>query len=684
MSAQRIKRLDPTVVNRIAAGEIIQRPANALKELIENSLDAGSTRIDIFVSDGGCKLLRIKDNGHGILLKDMDIVCERFTTSKLTKFEDLSSIATHGFRGEALASISHVAHLSITTKTADSPCAFCASYSDGKLVPAKPGQKPDPKPCSGTDGTQITAEDLFYNVPTRKKTLKSPLAEYKMIIDVVSQYAVHNNNVSFTCKKQGSLNADVHTSANPNVANIIRQIYGSSIASELISVEKTFESLEFKMKAHISNPNYSTRKMHLLLFINNRLVESKAIAQMIKYIYESHLPVGTYPFVYLGLEINPRNVDVNIHPTKQTVHFLNEDRVIGEVQAVLEQTLSSVSLSREFMTKSGVANTPYITPEKDTSSSDLYSQPDKSTSSIPSYNKIRTDNKERTLDAFLYNEGNQAPGPQKPLGSSSVHPKTEKKAPKQRVEVRLKSIKDLLKELNDLKSRELTELLDQHTYIGCVDETLALIQHGTKIYLVNHNTISEALFYQVVLQGFCNFGSLRLDSPIDISKYLEMAIQAEELFGCIPTDIPDKKDIINSIREILVSRAELLKEYFNIEVSQDGMLHSLPLLLQDYEPVMDKLPSFLLRLGTEIDWTSEKKCFEGIARELAIFYSTEPLLVLEENDQEQLERYMWQIQNIIFPSLKSYFIAPLSLAVQEDCIRTLTSTDELYKIFERC
>ncbi|KAL0086714.1 mutL-like protein 1, colon cancer, nonpolyposis type 2 [Phycomyces blakesleeanus] len=687
MSLSRIRRLDPTVVNRIAAGEIIQRPANALKELIENSLDAGSTRIDICVSDGGCKLLQIKDNGHGIRLEDMEIVCERFTTSKLSKFEDLSDIATHGFRGEALASISHVANVTITTKTADSPCAFSATYSDGKLVPPRPGQSAGPRPCSGTEGTQITAEDLFYNVPTRKKTLKSSSAEYKLIIDVVSQYAIHNSSVAFTCRKQGAVNADVQTASDSSVVDAISQIYGSNIASELIQVEQAFESQEFKMNAYISNANYNTKKMNLLLFINHRLVESKSIAQMIKEIYSEHLPIGTYPFVYLSLEINPRNVDVNIHPTKKSVRFLNEDRVVGSVRDAFEEKLKSASLSRSFKAKTVASNTAHATTDNDMSPYDSYSLLGKSPSATPSYNKIRTDNKARTLDSFLYQPGSSMPGPQnlavEIVGGSQADIE-KSKSTRPRVEVRLKSVKNLLKELKDSKSKELTNLLNEHTYIGSIDQTSTLIQHETKIYLVNHNSLSEALFYQVALEEFCNFGSLRLDNPINISEYLKMAVQAEELCGCIPKDAPDKDSIIESITNMLLSRAELLNEYFNIIVSEDGMLHGIPMILRGYVPEMDKLPSFLLRLGTEVDWENEKKCFDGIARELAIFYSTEPLLTLEEDDEDQLKRYMWQIENIIFPSLKSYFIAPAILATQEDCIRKLASTDELYRIFERC
>ena len=151
-----IQKLDEVVVNRIAAGEVIQRPANALKELMENCLDAGSTSIQITVKDGGLKLLKIQDNGTGINKEDFAIVCERFTTSKLEKFDDLTSIGTHGFRGEALASISHVAHLTIVTKTVDMQCAFRCQYTDGKLLGT-------PKPCAGTQVCFIPFYELTYS-----------------------------------------------------------------------------------------------------------------------------------------------------------------------------------------------------------------------------------------------------------------------------------------------------------------------------------------------------------------------------------------------------------------------------------------------------------------------------------------------------------------------------------------
>lgn len=353
-----IKKLDEAVVNRIAAGEVIQRPANALKEMIENSLDAKASSITVTVKSGGLKLLQIQDNGCGIRKEDMGIVCERFTTSKLTKFEDLSSIATYGFRGEALASISHVAHVTITTRTGESNCAFKASYSDGKLVPARPGLSADPKPCAGNKGTQITVEDLFYNVSTRRKALKSSGEEFAKIADVVSKYAIHNSGVAFTLKKQGENMADVRTTNGALILDNIRTIYGASVSGELLEVSCDNRKYAFKMHGYISNANYSVKRLQFLLFINHRLVDSSGLRKAIETLYEAYIPKNSHPFVYVSLEIAPSNVDVNVHPTKHEVHFLHEDSIIEAIQKAFEEMLLGANSSRTYFTQTLLPGVP--------------------------------------------------------------------------------------------------------------------------------------------------------------------------------------------------------------------------------------------------------------------------------------------------------------------------------------
>jgi DNA mismatch repair protein MLH1 len=315
-----IKRLEEHVVNRIAAGEVVQRPCSALKELLENSLDAGARRINVVTKGGGLQLLQIQDDGHGIKLEDMDIVCERFTTSKLQQYEDLSKIQTFGFRGEALASISHVAHLSITTKTEGCPVAYAARYIDSKLAPEKPGGSAAPRPCAGVKGTTITVEELFYNVPNRRKAFKSAAEEYAKIVEVVERYATHYSGVGFSVKKHGETIADIHTPADASRVEVIRTLFGSAVAKELLPLDCVrMEECDCTLSGCMTNANYQSKRLVFILFINGRLVEHSNLKRIVDAAYATCLPRGTHPWVYLSLTMPGHNVDVNVHPTKKEV-----------------------------------------------------------------------------------------------------------------------------------------------------------------------------------------------------------------------------------------------------------------------------------------------------------------------------------------------------------------------------
>ncbi|KAG6820913.1 hypothetical protein H0H93_009687 [Arthromyces matolae] len=718
-----IRRLQESLINRIAAGEIIHRPASALKELLENSLDAGATSIRVTVKDGGMKLLQIQDNGCGIRKADLPILAERFTTSKLSTFSDLSRIRTYGFRGEALASISHVAHLSVVTKTKTDSCAWKACYADGNLAPPKPGQSVDPKPCAGNDGTTITIEDMFYNTPTRLSALKSSSEEYSRILDVLTKYAIHNPKVSFVCKKAGSPTPDLSSSSASDTPNNIRLLYGHSISKELTKVDisskdQTRSSHEdeemavddsdddpeaWQATAHITNANYQAKKMVFLLFINHRLVESPSMKRAFEAVYNGILPKGSSPFVYLSLEIDPRSVDVNVHPTKREVHFLNEEKIVERISDSFQKALAVQNHSRTFeyqtLLTGGIVDNGQETSKKrkgkqrevsedeeEEGSSAVSKDRDPKLKKTLSQHKVRTSLKDRTLDSmFPVLNPAQVAGPSTHgKGHDDSTAKTLRSRDVNESECYLTSVLDLRRAITKGKHRHLTEILEKHTFVGIVDlqRSLSLIQYSTELYLVNHCSLAEELFYQLGVRQFGNFNKMKLDPPPSLHALVEIAVNAEDSTN--ESDL-SKSEIVDRIVKILMLRRDMLAEYFSLCISNSGLVESLPLLLRDYTPNLNNLPDFLMRLGPQVDWTSELECFETFFRELAYFYApgeTGIRASTPEDEVAQQKAEKWQIQHILFPTMRRYLSAPKSL-LDRDVVQ-VASLPELYKVFERC
>ncbi|CAK7565694.1 MAG: DNA mismatch repair protein Mlh1 [Sporothrix epigloea] len=678
---RRIQALDPNVVNKIAAGEIIIAPVHALKELVENAVDAGSTMLEVLVKDGGLKLLQITDNGCGIDKEDLAILCERFTTSKLQTFEDLESIQTYGFRGEALASISHIAHLTVTTRTKDSDSAWRAYYEAGKLAPIKPGQGIEPRRVAGRQGTQITVEDLFYNVPTRRRAFRSTSDEYNKIVDMIGRYAVHCSHVAFACKKHGESSASISIQATASTVDRIRHVYGGAVASELLPFETEDSRWGFKASGWATNANFSMKRTTLLLFINGRSVESTNIRKMLDEMYAAFLPKNSHPFVYLSLEIDPQRVDVNVHPTKRQVNFLNEDEISRAICEHISAKLAEVDTSRTFSTQSllstgtlssssrtnltvgGLAPATPSGPSVGTPVNALKRTP------VRPYenNLVRTDTNMRKITS-MFAPSHPAIVHMSPSATKSVperdgsDPQTDSDAIQRRhllprandyevvdreVTVNwLKSVRELKKAVVDTSSSELTEVFKTYSFVGIVDERrrLAAIQSGVKLYLVDYGRACFELFYQMGLNDFGNFGVIRFSPPLDLQRLLRLAYHHERgQYGeddddCREEDIEsfgdtDADKAVRAVAAQLIERRQMLQEYFSLEVTPSGELLSIPLLIKGYTPALAKLPQFLLNLGPRVRWDDEKGCFDTLLRELASFYVPERLPFANEERQ---------------------------------------------------
>ncbi|KAE9985822.1 hypothetical protein Vi05172_g9300 [Venturia inaequalis] len=719
---RRIQALSQDVINKIAAGEIIVAPVHALKELTENSVDSGSTSIEILVKDGGLKLLQITDNGCGIHKEDLPLLCERFTTSKLKTFDDLTSIGTYGFRGEALASISHIAHLTVTTKTEDSSCAWRAQYGAGKLVPPKPGGNAEPKATAGRQGTQIAVEDLFYDVPTRRRAFRSASEEYAKILDLVGRYAVHCSNIAFSCKKHGDSSMGISVPANATTIDRIRQIHGGAIASELVEFNCESDRWGFKARGYISNANYSIKRTALLLFINHRSVESSVIKKAIEQTYSTFLPKGGHPFIYLSLEIEPHRVDVNVHPTKREVNFLHEEEIVEAICDEVRSRLGKVDTSRTFMTQSLLpgGRVPIATatpldkappsPSTQQSHTARTQTPKPSTQKPYENNLVRTDASARKITTML-------PPVQRIPSQDDVQEDDDEEiqyeySEKEATLCRLTTIKELRADVRENMHGELTDMFVTHTFIGLVDERrrIAAIQSGVKLYLVDCGMICNEYFYQIGLTDFGNFGSIRFNPPLDLHELLTVGA-TQEMKLSEPNPDFDWEEAVILVREQIIGRADMLAEYFCMEVSADGKLLSLPLLVKGYMPSMAKLPQFLLRLGPHVDWNDEKDCFHTFLRELASFYVPEALPVLpvthedtddaaEDDDLEsEIEGAMdaefeedaeivarrkhinRALEHILFPMFKARLVATKGLL---SGVKEIANLRGLYRVFERC
>lgn len=324
----KIKILDDLTIQKIAAGEVIERPASVVKELVENSIDANSNSITVEIKNGGKSYIRITDSGDGMSREDLSIAFKKHSTSKIGKIEDLFSLMSLGFRGEALSSISSVAKVEVLTKTNSSDGGLQAFIEDGEISSMNIIGSPK--------GTTMIIRDLFYNLPVRKNFLKSDISEGNHISAIVNKLALGNSNISFKFLRDSKI--ILQTSHNNNLLDNIYNILGKDIVKALTPVK--YEGNDIKLNGYISNTGiYRANRNHQYLYINGRYVVNYAISKIIENLYRSLIPINKYPIFVLYLEIDPLDIDVNIHPTKQEVKFLNDDLIYGRISNIINEFL---------------------------------------------------------------------------------------------------------------------------------------------------------------------------------------------------------------------------------------------------------------------------------------------------------------------------------------------------------
>jgi DNA mismatch repair protein MutL len=363
--------LPPLLANQIAAGEVVERPASVVKELLENAIDAGATKIDIAIEKGGIQKISIMDNGCGISKEDLPLALARHATSKIQTLEDLMNIMSLGFRGEALASISSVAKLVLTSKTAEQDNAW-------QLIASFNEQTPELKPSAHPTGTTIEVQDLFFNTPARRKFLKSENTEFNHLEEVVRRIALSHFNIAFSLKHNGKLLWQVPVANNPLIQEQrLKTLLGDHFLNHCLAID--FERHDLRLHGWIGLPTHSrSQRDQQYFYINGRVVRDKVVNHAIAQAYQDVMYGQRHSVFVLFFECNPELVDVNVHPTKHEVRFRESQFVHDFIFHAIHQAIAQGGQGTPVETDQSAPLEPFSLPKTDSHKPETLSQPSRS------------------------------------------------------------------------------------------------------------------------------------------------------------------------------------------------------------------------------------------------------------------------------------------------------------------
>ena len=557
----KIAVLDQQTIDKIAAGEVVERPASVVKELVENAIDAGATQITVEIKEGGIGYIRITDNGSGMEKDDIPVAFLRHSTSKIRSADDLLGVSSLGFRGEALSSISAVAMVELITKTKENEL--------GSRCCIEGGVQKSLEEIGAPDGTTFIIRNLFYNTPARKKFLKSEMSEASAIHELMTHLAMSHPEVGFKVLIGGQMR--IQTSGNGNLKDVIYHLYGRDVAMRLIEVDREEGPLHvrgFLGKPEISrgNRNYEN------YFVNGRYVKSKIIAKGIEDGYKTFMMQHRYPFVCLDIHMDGKMLDVNVHPTKMELRFSNQNLVYDLLERMTKDALSGRELIPEVTLDE--PKKQVVMPEKapqQVPPVQTLREPE-STYQVQKPAAIPTASVERTIPSY------QKPEQKVPLEKIWTTPEPQKEPVKpqdknleyfmeqmrKRVEERYKvpeapaaaeqtetietaqstvpeqsaTVQETPVEEKPPQKPEQLDLFDgkllskeaavHHVIIGQLFDTYWLVQFGEKLYIIDQHAAHEKVLYERLMKDLRNrtFQSQMLSPPI----ILNLSMQEEELF----------------------------------------------------------------------------------------------------------------------------------------------------------
>lgn len=515
-----IKILEKHIADKIAAGEVIERPISIIKELVENSIDAGATSITCEIKNGGKTYIRVTDNGCGIAREECETAFLRHATSKISTVNDLKGIKSLGFRGEALASIAAVTNAALITKTAESKTGCRLVLHGGETV--------ENIPLGCPDGTTIIINDLFYNMPARREFLKSDGAESSLIIELISEMALAYTNIRFQLINNGKILFS--TTGDGNLKNTINSVYMQREYKNLIEISKT--EAGYSIRGCISKPSLSrTTKKNQVYFVNGRVVKSAVMEKGISMGYKERLFEGRYPVAFIFLNVNPETIDVNIHPNKKEVRFHDEDAIVKIIENATVEALASQDAVIEV--RDYFSTEPSTNDAKKEDRSEqvdikhiLKSKSEKKQVDLKR-EKILYNSKEKDNYAYIdeikesetgrnivsditkdYSTGNCANDDYIKSGNAKNQELPEKKKPV--IEISEPLIRPF--DFNDLK------------VTGCVFDTYITATDANSFYMIDQHAAQERIFYEQLVEEYLSDDkpSQSILTPIVIDVALEV------------------------------------------------------------------------------------------------------------------------------------------------------------------
>ena len=503
-----IQVLDQITIDKIAAGEVIERPSSIVKELVENAIDASATAVTVEIKEGGISFIRITDNGCGIPKEEVPLAFLRHSTSKIRTVDDLSTVASLGFRGEALSSIAAISQVELITKTRD--CVLGTRYI------IEGGREKKIEDAGAKDGTTFLIHQIFYNTPARRKFLKTPMTEASHVNELMIRLALSHPEVSFEFLNNGQ--SKLHTSGNGRLKDVIYQVFGREVTQNLLEVDEAIPGL--KVTGYIGKPLISRgNRNYENYYINGRYVKSNIIAKAIEDAYKDFTMQHKYPFTVLHFVMDGNDLDVNVHPTKMELRFSRQQDVYNFVYMAVKKALSE----KELIPRVELPEVKPVSPVKEERNLDYFMK--KMQERVAAYHNQQSQAEVKDIYA-VHRETQQVDRIREAVNYRKIQENKLKLDVNKTEETATVQIKP--EQLNLFEEKLLSkETVIEHKIIGQVFDTYWLVEFNEQLYIIDQHAAHERVLYEKTLHGMKTreFTSQILSPPI----ILNLSMQEEEV-----------------------------------------------------------------------------------------------------------------------------------------------------------